>query len=87
MSRHGFIGSGQYGAKWLGQYDAEWDDLQRSMVATIEMSMFGYSMAGGDVCGFDDNEFDSDLCESWIKAGAMLPMMKLSVNSDSPDDV
>ena len=87
MSRHGFIGTGQYSSKWLGEYDAEWDDLKRSMIASVEMSMFGYSMAGADVCGFDDDEFDADLCENWIKAGAMLPMMKLSVNSDSPDDV
>ena len=44
MSRHAFIGSGQYGAKWLGEYNPEWDDFRRSMVATVEMSMFGFSM-------------------------------------------
>ncbi len=44
MSRHAFIGSGKYGAKWLGEYKAEWDDFRRSVVGTIEMNMFGFAM-------------------------------------------
>ena len=44
MSRHAFIGSGQYGTKWLGEYKAEWDDFRRSVIGTVEMSMFGFAM-------------------------------------------
>ena len=43
--------------------------------------------SGGDVCGYNEEEFDSDLCENWIKAGSMLPLMKINFNSDSEDDV
>ena len=44
MTRHAFLGSGQYSAKWLGEYDTQWDDFRRSIVATIEMNMFGFSL-------------------------------------------
>ena len=46
MTRHAFLGSGQYVAKWLGDYDAKWDNFRRSIVATVEMGMFGFSMVG-----------------------------------------
>ena len=44
MSRHAFLGTGQYGTKWLGEYESQWDDLRRSIVATVEMNIFGFSM-------------------------------------------
>ena len=44
MTRHAFIGSGQYSAKWLGEYDAQWDDFRRSLIASVEMPMFGFSL-------------------------------------------
>jgi len=44
MTRHAFIGSGQYGTKWLGEYKAEWDDFRRSVIGTVEMNMFGFAM-------------------------------------------
>ena len=44
MTRHAFLGSGQYSAKWLGEYDAQWDDFRRSIIATVEMNMFGFSL-------------------------------------------
>ncbi len=43
VARHSFIGTGQYSAKWLGEHDAQWDDFRRSIVASVEMSMFGFS--------------------------------------------
>ena len=44
MSRHAFLGSGKHSAKWTGEYDAQWDDFRRSVIATVEMNMFGFSL-------------------------------------------
>jgi lysosomal alpha-glucosidase len=44
MSRHGFIGTGQYASKWLGEYKSDWNNFRRFIVANLEMSMFGFSM-------------------------------------------
>lgn len=88
MSRHAFLGTGQYSAKWLGEYDHQWDDFRRSIVATVEMNMFGFVMTGADLCGYDENaNFDMELCENWIRASAMSPLMKMSVESGNEDDV
>jgi alpha-glucosidase (family GH31 glycosyl hydrolase) len=85
ISRHAFLGSGQYGAKWIGEFDPQWDDFRRSIISTVEMSMFGFSLAGGDVCG-SKGVFEYELCENWIKAAAMSPLMKLTVDDGDEDD-
>lgn len=43
-SRHAFLGTNQFGAKYLGDYDLDWDNYKRFVVASVEMSLFGYSM-------------------------------------------
>jgi alpha-glucosidase (family GH31 glycosyl hydrolase) len=88
MSRHAFLGTGQYSIKWLGEYDAQWDDFGRSIIATIEMAMFGFSVAGADVCGFSgDLTGQMELCENWIKAAGMSPLMKLTIDEADEEDV
>jgi alpha-glucosidase len=86
MSRHAFLGTGQYSAKWLGEYDARWEDFRKSVIAMVEMSMFGFAQAGSDLCGFS-GEFENDLCENWIKASGMSPFMKMTVDTGLDDDV
>lgn len=80
MARHGFLGTGQYAAKWLGEHGPRWEDFRRSIVNMVEMSMFGFQQAGSDMCGHNGaNEMDYDLCENWIKASGMSPFMKLLI--------
>ena len=86
MTRHAFLGSGQYSAKWLGDYDAQWEDFRRSIIASIETTMFGFSLTGGDICG-SSGDIDFDLCENWIKASALTPMMKLALDTGDADDM
>ncbi len=61
--------------------------LRKDIALLQHLYLFKLFKSGGDVCGFKENEFDSELCENWIKAGSMSPLMKLTVNSDSEDDV
>jgi alpha-glucosidase (family GH31 glycosyl hydrolase) len=86
MSRHAFIGTGKHSVKWLGEYGSRWEDFRKSIIATFDMTMFGFSMSGADVCGFS-GEIQMDVCENWIKAGGMSPMMKLIVDDGTIDDV
>lgn len=86
MSRHGFLGTGQYAAKWLGEYDPRWEDFRRSIVNMVDMSMFGFQQAGSDMCGYR-GDFEIDLCENWIKASALSPFMKMIVETGANDDV
>lgn len=79
MSRHAFLGTGQYAAKWLGEYASRWEDLRRSIINMIDLSMFGFQQAGSDMCGTGGGELDMELCENWIKASGMSPFMKLLI--------
>lgn len=42
MARHGFLGTGRYAAKWLGEYDSRWEDFRKSIINMVELSMFGF---------------------------------------------
>ena len=44
MTRHAFIGTNRFVAKWTGEYDSKWDDFRASIISNLEMSMFGFSM-------------------------------------------
>lgn len=44
MTRHAFLGTNRFVSKWLGEYDSQWDDFRASIIANLEMSMFGFSM-------------------------------------------
>lgn len=44
MSRHAFLGTNQFSSKYTGDYDAEWEDFRKSIISTVEASMFGFSM-------------------------------------------
>jgi alpha-glucosidase (family GH31 glycosyl hydrolase) len=44
MTRHAFIGTNRFVAKWTGEYDSQWDDFRASVISNLEMSMFGFSL-------------------------------------------
>ena len=46
------VGTGKYAAKWLGDNNAEFDDMKMSIPGLLTASMFGFSMIGADICGF-----------------------------------
>lgn len=76
LTRNAFIGSGKYSAKYLGEYNSDWYNFKRFVIALIEMPMFGFNMVGGDVCGLN-GEYEYDLCSNWIKLGGLSPIMRL----------
>jgi hypothetical protein len=47
MSKNVFIGSGEHTAKYLGEYKADWYNLKRSIVAMLDMTLFGFPMVNG----------------------------------------
>ena len=53
LSRSTFVGSGQWSGHWLGDNEATWHEMKRSLIGMIEFNWFGIPLNGADICGFD----------------------------------
>ncbi|RXG65939.1 Maltase-glucoamylase, intestinal [Armadillidium vulgare] len=69
VTRSSFPGSAPYTSHWLGDNTATFADLRASLIGIVEFSLFGISMIGADVCGFNGDSFE-ELCTRWMQAGA-----------------
>jgi alpha-glucosidase (family GH31 glycosyl hydrolase) len=54
LPRSTFVGSGQWGAHWLGDNAATWLQMKQSLIGIVEFNWFGIPMVGADICGFAD---------------------------------
>ncbi|MBK8156969.1 MAG: hypothetical protein IPK55_13785 [Streptococcus sp.] len=48
------------------QYPHTWEALQSSIISVMNMNMFGMPFTGVNLCGFDDQESDEELCVRWM---------------------
>ena len=79
LTRSSFAGTGRYAAKWLGDNNAEFDDMKMSIPGLLTSSIFGFSMIGADICGFgapSDASIMEELCARWMQLGAWYPFSR-----------
>nr|BAB43946.1 alpha-glucosidase [Schizosaccharomyces pombe] len=75
LSRSTFLGSGVYGAHWLGDNHSLWSNMFFSISGMIVFNMMGIPMVGADVCGFLGDS-DEELCSRWMAMGAFSPFYR-----------
>ncbi|XP_008283297.1 maltase-glucoamylase, intestinal [Stegastes partitus] len=72
VTRSTYPSSGKWVGHWLGDNNASWDQLYKSIIGMMEFSLFGISYTGADICGFF-NPTEYEMCLRWMQLGAFYP--------------
>ncbi|CAF3736759.1 unnamed protein product [Rotaria sordida] len=75
LPRSTFVGSGQWAGHWLGDNEATWHEMKRSIIGMIEFNWFGIPYNGADICGFDKTPTE-EMCIRWMQVGAFYPFSR-----------
>ena len=75
ISRSTYAGAGRWGSHWLGDNFSQWKYLQVSIPMVMNFNMYGITLVGADICGFNGNT-TPELCTRWMQLGAFYPFMR-----------
>jgi alpha-glucosidase (family GH31 glycosyl hydrolase) len=81
LPRSTFVGSGQWAGHWLGDNEATWHEMKRSIIGMIEFNWFGIPYNGADICGFDKTPTE-EMCIRWMQVGAFYPFSRNVISSN-----
>lgn len=66
LPRSTFVGSGQWSGHWLGDNNATWYEMKRSLIGMIEFNWFGIPFNGADICGYFKLPTE-EMCVRYVK--------------------
>jgi alpha-glucosidase len=67
---------------WTGDSHSTWDDLNMSIITTLQMGLSGIAFTGADIGGFGWDT-TPELLTRWTQAGALLPFFRNHSASDT----
>ncbi|KAG8182551.1 hypothetical protein JTE90_002085 [Oedothorax gibbosus] len=75
ISRASFSGQGAQSGHWSGDVFSNWEDMRYTIPSLLNFNLYGISMIGSDICGFNDNT-TVPLCARWQALGAFYPFAR-----------
>lgn len=77
MPRAAYTGSSQYAVFWGGDIGGTQEGLRASIIAVQRSSVMGYPNWGSDICGYNQQLLEQEVCGRWLAFGALNPIMEV----------
>lgn len=75
LTRSGYAGIQRYSSVWMGDNQANWEQLELSIPMLCNMGLSGVAFVGCDVGGFAGNA-TAELFARWVQVGMLYPLMR-----------
>jgi alpha-glucosidase (family GH31 glycosyl hydrolase) len=77
MPRAAYTGSSPYSVFWGGDVGGTQEGLRASIIAIQRSAVMGYPNWGSDICGYNQQLLEQEVCGRWLAFGAFNPIMEV----------
>lgn len=77
MPRAAYTGSSPYSVFWGGDIGGTQEGLRASIIAMQRSAVMGYPNWGSDICGYNQQLLEQEVCGRWLAFGALNPIMEV----------
>ncbi|HET6976411.1 MAG TPA: TIM-barrel domain-containing protein [Pyrinomonadaceae bacterium] len=77
MPRAAYTGSSPYAVFWGGDIGGTQEGLRASIIAVQRSAVMGYPNWGSDICGYNQQLLEQEVCGRWLAFGALNPIMEV----------
>lgn len=77
MPRAAYTGSSPYSVFWGGDIGGTQEGLRASIIALQRSAVMGYPNWGSDICGYNEQLMEQEVCGRWLAFGAFNPIMEV----------
>src|SRR4030095_16829863 len=77
MPRAAYTGSSPYSVFWGGDIGGTQEGLRASIIAMQRSAVLGYPNWGSDICGYNQQLLEQEVCGRWLAFGALNPIMEV----------
>jgi alpha-D-xyloside xylohydrolase len=77
MPRAAYTGSSPYAVFWGGDVGGTQEGLRASIIALQRSAVMGYPNWGSDICGYNLQLLEQEVCGRWLAFGALNPIMEV----------
>jgi alpha-D-xyloside xylohydrolase len=77
MPRAAYTGMSPYSVFWGGDVGGTQEGLRASIIAIQRSAVMGYPNWGSDICGYNQQLMEQEVCGRWLAFGAFNPIMEV----------